>query len=132
MQQPASPVPKPAKPASKRGERDPFVELAQDEKGLWHWCLWTKNGRAIAMNTSGFERQNDAWKSFLALQDVVRGGITKQVTQNYARGTSTQLKKTRRAEAAVMTPPRPEPPPMANPIMQPDPPQNDDLSSIPD
>lgn len=38
----------------------PFVELAIDERGHWHWQAWSSNGRAMAQSGSGYERKKDA------------------------------------------------------------------------
>lgn len=36
-----------------------FIELAtQNDK--WHWVLWSKNGRPIAMSARGYGKRNDA------------------------------------------------------------------------
>lgn len=120
----ATPVPEKVSTSSKqRKEREPFVELAQDAECKWHWCLWTANGKSVAMNVDGFERQNDAWRSFLAAQELMGrpGGVSKQVTQNHRRGTARRRKlMAKEAARSVVEPPKPETvPPMANPIMEP-------------
>lgn len=47
---------------SKRGR----VELAKDEDGQWHWCLWSSNGNQLAINAIPYPRLNDAKVGFNA------------------------------------------------------------------
>lgn len=42
----------------------PWVEVAQDEEGKWHWCLWSSNGRQLATNIVPYERQKDAVQAY--------------------------------------------------------------------
>ncbi len=37
--------------------RTPYIEVAKDEKGRWHWCLWSANGRMLATNPNPYERR---------------------------------------------------------------------------
>lgn len=49
------------------GQRQPWFEMAQDEEGLWQWCLWSGNGRQMANSAIGYNQSSeckDAIKTF--------------------------------------------------------------------
>lgn len=50
----------------------PFIELAEDQKGGWWWVLWAKNGRPMAMSASPYNRRNDASNAAEAARDLMR------------------------------------------------------------
>lgn len=51
--------------------RKPFFEVAQDDQGQWHWCLWSSNGRQLAVNANSFPRRSDCTNSIIALKNSV-------------------------------------------------------------
>jgi uncharacterized protein YegP (UPF0339 family) len=53
-------------------KRAAYIEMAQDEAGDWHWCLWSANGRAIAANVQPFKRRNDCQKNVETALELFR------------------------------------------------------------
>lgn len=51
-------------------KRKPFFEVAQDEAGMWHWVLWSPNGRHMATNAIEYDRRKDA---IAAIANFVEG-----------------------------------------------------------
>lgn len=72
--QPPEPV-SPGPEEEPKFQRDPYVELEKDANGMWHWCLFSQNGRPMCMNILGFKRRNDAQKSFEATLEILRKRI---------------------------------------------------------
>jgi len=54
--------------------RVPWFEMAQDAEKQWHWCLWSTNGRAIALNPQGFLRRNDCAANIQAVREAMKRG----------------------------------------------------------
>lgn len=52
--------------------RTPYIELAMDEEGEWHWCLWATNGRPMAVSLNPFKRRNDAHKNVNSVIELFR------------------------------------------------------------
>lgn len=41
-------------------ERLPWFELSEDpDDGEWYWCLWSTNGKQMAISPIGYNQQND-------------------------------------------------------------------------
>lgn len=40
--------------------RTAYFEIAEDQDGAWHWCLWGGNGRCMARNAVAYSRKKDA------------------------------------------------------------------------
>lgn len=57
--------------------RTPYVEIAPDDEGEYHWCLWSGNGRAIACGVTGFKRRNDCQKAANTAIELFRSGKLK-------------------------------------------------------
>lgn len=53
--------------AEKSAPREPWVEIAQDERG-WHWVLWAGNGQALCVNPRPYESQKHAIQAVQAVQ----------------------------------------------------------------
>ena len=53
-------------------KRAPYIEMAEDESGWWHWCLWSANGRAICIGNSSFKRRNDCMQSVENALEILR------------------------------------------------------------
>lgn len=41
-------------------KRPPWIEVAQDADGGWHWCLWSGNGRMMAQNAEVYQTKKHA------------------------------------------------------------------------
>jgi uncharacterized protein YegP (UPF0339 family) len=52
--------------------RQPYIELAQDENGDWSWCLWSVNGRPIAVSVMPFKRRHDCQKNLTTALELFR------------------------------------------------------------
>lgn len=52
-------------------EHTPFIELACDSQGKWHWVLWSANGRQVARNAVEYDRKKDAIQALKAIKEVV-------------------------------------------------------------
>lgn len=60
----APPTVQTVQPASAAQSGDPrfgesWFEIAEDQQGRWHWCLWTTNGRPMARSGVAYERRKD-------------------------------------------------------------------------
>lgn len=51
--------------------REPYIELAQDDEGKWNWCLWSGNGRIIAMNGDNYNDKKGAQAAIRVLKDLL-------------------------------------------------------------
>ena len=59
----------------------PMIEIAEDEKGHWHWQLWSSNGRPMARNTQVYLRKKDILQ---AIRNIVKGiAEVKHVVQSH-------------------------------------------------
>lgn len=47
----------------KAPSRAAHIEMAQDDSGEWHWCLWSANGRALCASMQTFPRRHDCQKN---------------------------------------------------------------------
>lgn len=56
-------------------KRDPYVEMMKDDSKMWHWCLFSGNGRPICMNIVGFPRRNDCQQALEATIVMMRKKI---------------------------------------------------------
>lgn len=61
---------------------DPWFEIAQDAEGRWHWCLWSPNGRPLAISATLYERDKDCVtaakslaKHVVAAKEVFRANL---------------------------------------------------------
>ena len=52
--------------------RTPYIELAQDETGNWSWCLWSTNGRPMAVSVMPFRRRHDCQKNLNTALELFR------------------------------------------------------------
>ena len=52
--------------------RQPYIEMAQDENGDWSWCLWSVNGRPMAVSVMPFKRRNDCQKNLTTALELFR------------------------------------------------------------
>lgn len=59
--------------------RQPYIELAQDENGDWSWCLWSVNGRPIAVSVMPFKRRNDCQKNLTTALELFRSSTLRTV-----------------------------------------------------
>lgn len=63
---------KPAKPAKRTTTvNTAYFEVATDEDGTFHWCLWSANGRMMARNAASYERQKDVVQAIRNLQRLI-------------------------------------------------------------
>lgn len=53
-------------------KRTAYFEVAMDKQGQWHWCLWTANGRAMALNADGYNERNDCTRAIETLQEIMK------------------------------------------------------------
>lgn len=52
--------------------RQPYIEIDKDERGEWHWCLFSGNGRPMAANVTPFKRRNDCQKAIETMLEITR------------------------------------------------------------
>jgi uncharacterized protein YegP (UPF0339 family) len=48
-----------------------WYEIAQDQQELWHWCLWSSNGRPVARSGVAYQRKKDAVEAVRKLRSTV-------------------------------------------------------------
>lgn len=58
-------------PAETKQERNPFWEVANDEKGEWSWVLWSANGREMARSSITYPRRKDAVGAIKAIAAMI-------------------------------------------------------------
>lgn len=71
---------KPSKESKLKEEKKPWIEIAQNpEDQTWHWLLWSKSGRKIAMSVEGKKRRVDVLKSVKSLKCLFEEATTLQI-----------------------------------------------------
>lgn len=61
----------------------PYIQIAQDEAGKWHWVLWSGNGRGMATNTRPYGSQADCNKAVHILFEMLRSGKVPVLIQHH-------------------------------------------------
>ena len=54
-------------------DRLPWIEIAEDGEGRFHWCLWAANGRPVCMSAVIYEREKDCVTAAKSLAKHVAG-----------------------------------------------------------
>ena len=52
-------------------ERDPFFEIAEDDDGLFAWCLWSGNGRMLAQSAIGYKQVIDCRQAINTMNSLI-------------------------------------------------------------
>jgi uncharacterized protein YegP (UPF0339 family) len=58
-------------PTTTTRRNEPYVEIAQDEDGKWHWQLWSGNGRAIARNSLPYESKKHVLQALATIAPAI-------------------------------------------------------------
>ena len=51
--------------------RTAYFEVAQDEEGRWHWCLWSGNGRIMARDPEGYAQKKHSVEAIKTLVKIM-------------------------------------------------------------
>jgi uncharacterized protein YegP (UPF0339 family) len=62
--------------------KTPYMEVAKDALGKWHWVLWSGSGRQLATNAAPYKTRHDAIKAikitvatFAAVNSIVQAEV---------------------------------------------------------
>lgn len=61
----------------RQGPRHPWFEIAKDEEGKWHWCLWSGNGRQMAHSAIPYDTRKNAIEAIRLM--VAAGEVAKVI-----------------------------------------------------